>query len=416
MGKLTVLIVLLLLIGLYVYYTNPHIIDDLTRGVDDFRNGSPGSGGDSGRGTQTETQTGAGSGGSFGGTGWVANNTTGSPEVYIGDNFAAVPVNSSYILFADRNKDGKIDAVYMDTTGDGNYDTAYLDEDYNGKTDTWKTTFNGVSSYSWDVTGDGIPDVYDTNGDGKVDAWDLNSDGVIDERDVDYDGNPDLHDYNFDGVFDEFQTNVTFAPPESRNTSGTGAAGFSCPDNEEDAYRLYVQAYNNVTQLMAENQSSSDEAKRAYDIYLKARECYESFSSSTTSSSGPVTGTLGKIHRVTLDTDGAMAVKFSTGEVKASWTSGWEDVDLSAEPWCVDYPALLGHYVDIGEMSLDEVTINDIPSSGYPSSEVGEEVKAGHVYVNKNSDGTYTVFALVSHEKTGDCSHRITIAYRNVEG
>lgn len=408
MGKLaTVVILILLLVGFYIYYTNPHIIDDITRGSDDFKNGYPGSGGDSG----TETRAGTEAGGSFGGTGWVKNSTTGSPEVYIGDDFAAVPVNSSYILFADRNRDGKIDAVYLDTNGDGNYDTAYLDEDYNGKTDTWKTTFNGVSSYSWDVSGDGFPDVYDTNGDGKVDAWDLNSDGVIDERDVDYDGNPDLHDYNFDGVFDEFQTNVSFAPPENGGTPG--AASFTCPDNKEDAYRLYVQAYNNVTQLMAENQSS-DEAKRAYEIYLQARECYESFSSSTTSSSGPVTGTLGPMHQVTLDTDGAMAVRFSTGEVMESF--GGKDVDLSVEPWCVDYPALLGHYIDIGKMDLEEVTVNDIPPSGYPNEEVSGEIKAGHVYVNRNSDGSYTIFALVSHEKTGDCSHRITIAYRNVEG
>ena len=79
-------------------------------------------------------------------------------------------------------------------------------------------------------------------------------------------------------------------------------------------------------------------------------------------------------------------------------------------------PALLGHYVDLGEMSLEEVTVGDIPSSGYPSDEVSGEIKAGHVYANRNADGSYTVFALVSHEKTDDCSHRITIAYRNVEG
>ncbi|WP_297503214.1 calcium-binding protein [Thermococcus sp.] len=409
MGKLAaVIVILLLLVGFYVYYTNPHVIDDLTKRQDTFKGGHLGSG-DSGGGTGGSNGAAGGSGG-FSGTGWVENNTTGSPEVYIGDNFAAVPVNSSYILFADRNKDGKVDAVYMDTTGDGNYDTAYLDEDYNGKTDTWKTTFNGVSSYSWDVTGDGIPDVYDTNGDGKVDAWDLNSDGVIDERDVDYDGNPDLHDYNFDGVFDEFQSNVTFAPPENGGTSGTG---FTCPDNKEDAYRLYVQAYNNLTQLMAKNQSS-EEAKRAYEVYLKARECYGSFSSSTTSSPGQVTGTLGPVQGITLDTDGSAAVKFSTGEVVESF--GGKDVDLFAEPWCVDYPAVLGHYVDLGEISLEEVTIGDIPSTGYPSDEVGGEIRAGHVYVNRNSDGTYTIFALVSHERTSECSHRITIAYRNVEG
>ena len=408
MGKLAAaIIILLLLLGLYVYFVNPHIIDDLAKQQDTFKGGHSNSGG-SGSGAGGSNGA-AGEGMGFSGTGWVENSTTGSLEVYVGDGFAAVPVNSSYILFADRNGDGRVDAVYMDTTGDGNYDTSYLDEDYNGKTDTWVTELNGVKSYSWDVTGDGIPDVYDTNGDGKVDAWDLNSDGVIDERDVDYDGNPDLHDYDFDGVFDEFESGVTIYPPENGSTS---SGAFTCPDSKDEAYRLYVQAYNNVTQLMAENQSS-DEAKRAYEIYLKARECYESFSSST-ASSGPVTGTLGEVHRVTLDTDGVMAVKFSTDEVVESF--GGEGVDLSAEPRCVDYPALLGHYVDLGEMSLDDVTVDDIPTSGYPSDEVSGEIKFGHVYVNRNSDGTYTVFALVSHEKTGDCSHRITIAYRNVEG
>ncbi|WP_054840200.1 hypothetical protein [Thermococcus sp. JCM 11816] len=166
--------------------------------------------------------------------GWVdSDGGDGSKDVYIGgDDYAEVPTTNGSILFVDRNKDGKIDAIYLDTTGDGSYDTAYLDEDYNGKTDTWRTTFNGgVDSYAWDITGDGIPDVYDSNGgDGKVDAWDTNSDGIIDERDVDYDGTPpDLHDYDFDGVFDEFERNVTLYPPESANgTSG----GFPLPGQQ----------------------------------------------------------------------------------------------------------------------------------------------------------------------------------------
>jgi hypothetical protein len=36
--------------------------------------------------------------------------------------------------------------------------------------------------------------------------------------------------------------------------------------------------------------------------------------------------------------------------------------------------------------------------------------------VNRNSDGTLTAFELVSHEKIGDCSHRITIRYANLGG
>jgi len=409
MGKLTTFLLILIVLGAaYVYYTNPHIMDNLTRGVGDFKNGHSGSEG--GSKTKTPTGTLGDNTGGFDGTGWVENETTGSPEVYIGEGLAAVPINSSYVIFRDRNKDGKIDAIYLDTTGDGNLDTAYLDNDYNGKIDTWVTKLNGVKSYSWDLSGDGIPDVYDANGDGKVDAWDLNSDGIIDERDVDYDGNPDLHDYDFDGIFDEFEGSATIYPPENESSS---SATFTCPDNEEEAHGLYVQAYNNVTKLMGTENQSSDEAKRAYEIYLQAKECYESFSSPT-ASSGQITGKLGEVHRVTLDTDGAMAVEFPTGELLESF--GGEGVDLSAEPWCVDYPALLGHYVDLGEMSLDDVTVDDIPTSGYPSDEISGEVKPGHVYANRNSDGTYTVFALVGHEKTSECSHRIAIAYRNVEG
>ncbi|WP_297498317.1 calcium-binding protein [Thermococcus sp.] len=410
MGKLTaIILILLILAGLYIYRANPHIIDNVIHIKDNLAGNGPSGGGASPTSTAT---TGTSTQPTLK-QGWNDIDGDGISDVYVGKGLSAVNVNGSYVITRDRNGDGVVDAIYLDTTGDGNLDTAYLDNDYNGKTDTWVTELNGVKSYSWDMSGDGIPDVYDTNGDGKADAWDLNGDGTIDERDVDYDGNPDLHDYNFDGVFDEFQANVTIAPPENGSTSGV--AGFVCPDNKEDAYRLYVQAYNNVTQLMAKNQSSNETVK-AYKIYLQARECYESFSTSTTSSSGSVTGKLGPVHRVTLNTDGSMAVKFSTGEVKASWSNGWEDVDLFAEPWCVDYPAVLGHYVDIGEMGIGDVTVGDIPSSGYPSDEVGGEIKAGHVYVNRNSDGTYTVFTLVDHEKTGDCSHRITIAYRNVEG
>ncbi len=272
MGKLTGLLLILLLLGTaYIYYVNPHIIEDLTRVRDNFPNGmNPGGNTSS-------------SGGFFGDSvekGWVDSNGDGSRDVYIGDEYAEVPMANGSVLFVDRNKDGKIDAIYLDTTGDGNYDTAYLDEDYNGKTDTWRTTFNGVESYAWDVTGDGIPDVYDSNGDGKVDAWDINSDGIIDERDVDYDGNPpDLHDYDLDGVFDEFEKNVTLYPPESANgTSGT----FLCPDNKEEAYRLFVQAYNNVTSLQSSG-ASDEEIQEAYAKYQKARACYESFLTTTTS-------------------------------------------------------------------------------------------------------------------------------------
>ncbi|NJF25222.1 calcium-binding protein [Thermococcus sp. Bubb.Bath] len=413
MGKFTTLLLILILLGaLYVYHTNPHIIDDLTRGPDNFGN----SGNNYGNTHSSSPGPGTGGGGTstsggFKGSGWVSNGSSGSPEVYIGEGFAVVPTNLSYILLKDRNKDGKIDAIYLDTTGDGNYDTAYLDEDYNGKTDTWRTTFNGVKSYAWDITGDGIPDVYDSNGDGRIDAWDLNSDGVIDERDVDYDGTPDLHDYDFDGVFDEFEGNVTsHQQGNGSETSGT----FTCPSSADEAYRLYMNAYDNLVQLINAN-ASQEELDEAYDEYYSARECYESFSTNTTTATS--SGGFGEIKTVTLDTEGAMAIKFSTGELKGSdQTLTWEDVDIMAEPWCVDYPALLGHWIDLGEGSLDELDPSEIPTSGYPTNEVSGEIKAGYVYVNRNSDGSLTAFELVSHEKTGDCSHQITIRYANLGG
>jgi hypothetical protein len=195
-----------------------------------------------------------------------------------------------------------------------------------------------------------------------------------------------------------------------------GNEGSKCAPSKEEAYRLFVQAYNNVTSLQSSG-ASDEEIQKAYAEYQKAKACYESFLPTTTSvTSG---GEMGEIKSVTLDTNGAMAIKFSTGEVKASDEIGddvWKDVDLVSEPWCVDYPALLGHWIDLGEGSLDTLDSNMVPTSGYPVGDVSGEIKAGHVYVNLNSDGSLTAFELVSHEKTGDCSHRITIRYANLGG
>ncbi|ADT84423.1 hypothetical protein [Thermococcus barophilus] len=256
MGKGTaILIVLLLLAAGYIYLSNPEVIDKV---IDNAKNiKAPEKG-------QSESQVQE--------KGWSDTDGDESPDVYMGDGIDAIRVNSTYIIFADRNKDGKIDAIYLDTTGDGNYDTAYLDEDYNGRTDTWKTALNGVESYAWDVTGDGIPDLYDINGDGKVDAWDINSDGAIDERDIDFDGKPDLHDHDFDGTFDEFQGETDFAPP----SNGTSA----CLATKDEAYRLFVNAYNNVTSLQQAN-ASQEVLEEAYAKYLEARACYESFNSTS---------------------------------------------------------------------------------------------------------------------------------------
>ncbi|ACS90502.1 MAG TPA: calcium-binding protein [Thermococcaceae archaeon] len=401
MGKFTAFLLILLILGglYYIYNKNPDLIKDI---IDDTNNG-----GSSG---QLSDNTGGGSnGGSFssdnGGTasgesGWSDTDGDGAPDIYVSTGFGAVSINGSYIITKDRNEDGVIDAIYLDTTGDGDFDTSYLDEDYNGKTDTWITAFNGVKSYAWDLSGDGIPDVYDTNGDGKVDAWDLNSDGVIDEKDVDYDGTPDLHDYDFDGIFDEFEGGANIVPPENTSES------FTCPPSQEEAYELFVQAYNNVTSLMGSN-ASQEEQEEAYAKYLEAKACYESSLNSGTSISPPKEGTFGEIYEVTLSTPTAMMLDFSTGDV------GGEDGDIMLEPWCVDYPAILGNYAETNLISLEDVTVEDIPSSGY-TNEDAMEIKIGYVYINRNSDGSYTAFVVVTHEKIGECDHKVTLRYRTL--
>ncbi|WP_179193050.1 hypothetical protein [Thermococcus litoralis] len=193
-----------------------------------------------------------------------------------------------------------------------------------------------------------------------------------------------------------------------------GNSESTCAPSKEEAYRLFVQAYNNVTSLQSSG-ASNEEIQEAYAKYQKARACYESFLTTTTSVSS--NGEIGEIKTVILDTEGAVGVKFSTGELRSSDQSlTWENIDIMLEPWCVDYPALLGHYIDLGEGSLEELSVEDIPTQGYPVDEISGEIKAGHVYVNLNSDGSLTAFELVSHEKTGDCSHRITIKYTNLGG
>ncbi|WP_198300146.1 hypothetical protein [Thermococcus siculi] len=201
----------------------------------------------------------------------------------------------------------------------------------------------------------------------------------------------------------------------SVGNTGEGS-GSKCASNKEDAYKLFVQAYNNVTSLQSSG-ASDEEIQKAYAKYQEAKACYESFLTTTTSATSGVE--MGEIKIVTLDTEGAAGVKFSTGEMKGFdeiQSDTWEKVDLLVEPWCVDYPALLGHWIDLGEGSLDSLDPSAVPTSGYPVDEVSGEIRAGHVYVNLNSDGTLTAFELVSHEKTGDCSHRITIRYANLGG
>jgi len=52
----------------------------------------------------------------------------------------------------------------------------------------------------------------------------------------------------------------------------------SCPSSEEEAYRLFVNAYNNVTSLQQAN-ASQEALEEAYARYLEAKACYGSFNS-----------------------------------------------------------------------------------------------------------------------------------------
>ncbi len=89
------------------------------------------------------------------------------------------------------------------------------------------------------------------------------------------------------------------------------------------------------------------------------------------------------------------------------------DYDLSLEPWCTDKPGLCGNFIDIGDVAVDSnITF---PDSGYLSDKAGfddcVEVDPNHTFINKNRDGTHTVFKIIKHEKPSECEHTITIEY-----
>jgi len=128
-----------------------------------------------------------------------------------------------------------------------------------------------------------------------------------------------------------------------------------------------------------------------------------------------------EVKEVILDTSGdnrehAMIV-FSTG----SYTTDWNNFDVGLEPWCRDNVAMCGNYADIGEKSLSDVTVSDIPTSGLDNKPGSycNDMELNHVYINKNNDGSYTAFSIVSHEKVGDwnswCNHKATIQYKNLK-
>ena len=198
--------------------------------------------------------------------------------------------------------------------------------------------------------------------------------------------------YSVSAVFAEFQGGPVLAPPNESAETRT-----SCAHTEDEACHRFVEAYNNVIRLQQAN-ASSEELKKAYAVYIEAKACYESFSEENSTTS-VVEGKLEDIHEAVLSSEGDMVLKFYTGKTVVGWSGDWSRADVGVEPWCVDYPALLGHYIDLGEKEIEDLTMSEISSSGYPGSEVGGEIKLRYVYVNRSSDGTYTAFEVISHKR-----------------
>ena len=94
-----------------------------------------------------------------------------------------------------------------------------------------------------------------------------------------------------------------------------------------------------------------------------------------------------------------------------------DNYDISAEPWCTPQPALCGNYVEVNANSLDG--ISTIPTSGYLSDEAGFEdcanVEVNKVYINKNRDGSHTVFIIKNATKTDNCDWNLEIQYKGIE-
>ena len=130
------------------------------------------------------------------------------------------------------------------------------------------------------------------------------------------------------------------------------------------------------------------------------------------------TGNIGNTENkeVTLSTQQGkpFQIVFPTGK---TYTEFNKNYDLSLEPWCTDKPGVCGNFIDLGTIDLNS-SIN-IPKSGYLSDKAGfedcVEVEPGHTFINKNRDGSYTLFKIVNHEKPSECDHTLKIEYRNLK-
>ncbi len=124
----------------------------------------------------------------------------------------------------------------------------------------------------------------------------------------------------------------------------------------------------------------------------------------------------GEVKTITLSTKDVLEIDFVTGNT-GTMNNPLDNFSLWLEPWCTDKPGLCGNFVDIGEVDVNSSNIQ-IPANGYISDEAGYdncvEVTPGHTFINKNYDGSYTVFKIESHEKPDTCEHTIEIEYRNL--
>lgn len=133
-------------------------------------------------------------------------------------------------------------------------------------------------------------------------------------------------------------------------------------------------------------------------------------------SSSNTQSTSSSLKTVTLSTTNNYQINFSTGKL-GSTNNPIKDYDISLEPWCTEKPGVCGNFVDLGNVDINGNI--QIPKSGYLSDEAGFEdcieIDTTHTFINKNRDGSYTVFRILKHEKPSQCDHTLVIEYRNIK-
>ena len=197
-------------------------------------------------------------------------------------------------VFADLDRDGKLDTAASDTDGDGVIDTAVSDMDGDGKIDAMGTDTDGdgkFDSIGADTDGDGVVDAVgtDSDGDGKLDSAEFDTDGdgeadvVMEDTDGDgqmenvteYEGLPSEEELSSNSV--EFTVGEdgfpivegTDAEPDPFE-AGTVSDGYTdpgpysaTPDVGSDATAADTTAADAEAAAAAEQQTHADAAREA---------------------------------------------------------------------------------------------------------------------------------------------------------